>query len=210
MKVPNREGQIAYIAQSLGYLATSMAIEHGHLQGYARSKAPIVTALMVREICQSGGLWEEAQDNYGEGAEGFAGLIARQAHLLAATQRAAEELFPKEYLAKQASVETQFEYNLLDELAVLLARMIRGLPMEDQHPRIWEPKYHKLVFRKTASWLGADLPLKGWYVEFKNNVEGVYSNAETPLEAISKACAYHDVDSSTVRKVEWIDNNSST
>lgn len=208
MKTPNREVQLHNVAQALRYVATSPAIEHGHIPGYANAKAPLFTALMVREICQSADLWEEAQDNYGEGAEGLAELIAKQARLLAATQRAAEELFLKEYLAKQASVETQFEYNLLDDLSYDLANLIRGLPMEEMHPRIWEPKYHELVFRKTAIWLGVDAPFKGWYVEFKNEVEGFYSDAETPLEAISKACAYHDVDASTIRKVEWVDNSS--
>jgi len=165
---------------------------------------PLLSAMFLGYMVLEGAPhWQEAQDRFGEGADGLMRAMLRHAEILAtAYGTLAQSMdFTETLSARQACVDTMFEWEVVDTYGIwLLEKFAKG---EYNDYVVFDNYRLDLI----ASWF-TQTPLDEvtdavWYLELENRTEGFYSS-EKRLTAAVDACLayYHYGDDTIIYKIE--------
>jgi hypothetical protein len=166
---------------------------------------------MVNGIHDHEGLWQQAQDAYGDGAEGLMDMIASHATWLAHCWDALTHIQHRDLWGhlvdiRQDEEETKFVWAVVERFGSEMARLVCENPTVDLHA-LTRNHLHVLI----ATWLVGPLYPAGarWYVELVNSTEGFYATTEDPVEALQQTLSYYNLtDAALIRKIERVQENN--
>lgn len=190
--------------KKLNFFTFRKALEERLSQGFPiiGGEAPSISALFLGYMVLEGAdLWQEAQDRFGEGADGLMRAMLLHAEFLATAYITIMQSkdFTKTLSARQACVDTMFEWEVVDTYGSwLLEKFAKG---EYNDYVVFDNYRLDLI----ASWF-TQTPLTEvqeavWYLELENRTEGFYSS-EKRLTAAVDACLAHYGNDTSIYKIE--------
>lgn len=152
-------------------------------------------------VLEGADLWQEAQDRFGEGADGLMRAMLRQAEILATAYQVMEQSadLAGTLHALQSKVDTMFEWEVVDTYSRwLLGKFALG----EYNDYVAFDNYRLDLI---ASWF-TQTPLDEvtdavWYLELENRTEGFYSSEKRLTAAVDACLAYYGNDT-IIYKIE--------